>query len=310
MQLFEEEVKKTTLYFAWREGEKIVPEATNRGEKSLQRIFLETQVMLFILVSVLGLFVYTYMLAFFPDIVWMTPLILVGSQLLLVIFSPEIIARAADWHITKENPTIHILKYILPVKENPAASITYTREQLLQIKKEIFEEILAKGEEIDCESASRIFAKYGIMCQSDSLSSTKVNIYELVKKTADKFGFPVPRIIVSNTMLPNAAASGPSPNRGLVLLTTGMLVKLEEEEIESVLGHEFGHLRGRDPLWLYGLTSAEFLFRFYLLFTFSFMLNPFLFLIYFWISHGHDILHCEILRSKIRSGFGNRNWQT
>jgi heat shock protein HtpX len=282
LQLFEEEVKKTTLFFAWREGEKIVPEATNRGEKSLQRIFLETQVMLFILYSVVGIFLFTYIQAFFPNMVWMVPLVLVGSQLLLVIFSPEIIERAADWHITRENPTIHILKYILPT-----GSISYTREQLLQIKKAIFEEILSKNQDIDCESASRIFGKYGITCQPDSLLSMKVNIYDLVKNTADRFGFPMPRIIVSNTMMPNAAASGPSPNRGLVLITTGLLVKLDEAEIESVLGHEFGHLRGRDPLWLYSITSAEFLFRFYVLLPFfPFVYNPFLFLVYIWVSMG------------------------
>jgi len=51
-----------------------------------------------------------------------------------------------------------------------------------------------------------------------------------------------------------------------------------------VLGHEFGHLKGRDPLILYGLTSAEFLFRFYVLFTFFPFLfsNIFLFFVYFW----------------------------
>ncbi len=157
----------------------------------------------------------------------------------------------------------------------------------MQIKKAIFEEILSKNQDIDCESASRIFGKYGITCQSDSLSSMKVNIYDLVKNTADRFGFPMPRIIVSNTMMPNAAASGPSPNRGLVLITTGLLVKLDEAEIESVLGHEFGHLRGRDPLWLYSITSAEFLFRFYILLPFfPFVYNPFLFLIYIWVSMG------------------------
>jgi heat shock protein HtpX len=68
-------------------------------------------------------------------------------------------------------------------------------------------------------------------------------------------------------MVPNAAASGPSPSRGIVLLTTGLLVQLEEPEVEAVLGHEFGHLKGRDPLILYGLTSLEFIFRFYVLFA-------------------------------------------
>jgi heat shock protein HtpX len=110
-----------------------------------------------------------------------------------------------------------------------------------------------------------------------------VNVYELVKKIADKFGFPMPKIVVSNTMVPNAAAAGPSPSRGIVLLTTGILVQLEEEEVLSVLGHEFGHLKGRDPLILYGLTSAEFLFRFYVLFPlFPFIFSSFLFFVYFW----------------------------
>jgi heat shock protein HtpX len=84
-------------------------------------------------------------------------------------------------------------------------------------------------------------------------------------------------------MVPNAAASGPSPNRGMVLITTGLLVQLDEEEIRSVLGHEFGHLKGRDPLILYGLVSAEFLFRFYVLFTFfPIIFTTLLFFIYFW----------------------------
>ncbi|HLN89302.1 MAG TPA: M56 family metallopeptidase, partial [Candidatus Binatia bacterium] len=74
-----------------------------------------------------------------------------------------------------------------------------------------------------------------------------------------------------------------SPSRGLVLITTGLLVQLDEEEITSVLGHEFGHLRGRDPLILYGLVSAEFLFRFYVLLPlFPLLFSSFLFFAYFW----------------------------
>jgi heat shock protein HtpX len=95
----------------------------------------------------------------------------------------------------------------------------------------------------------------------------------------------MPKIVVSNTILPNAAASGPSPSRGLVLITTGLLVQLEEKEILSVVGHEFGHLKGRDPLLLYGLSSAEFLFRFYVLLNFfPVIFSSFLFfIIYIWV---------------------------
>jgi heat shock protein HtpX len=83
-------------------------------------------------------------------------------------------------------------------------------------------------------------------------------------------------------MVPNAAASGPSPSRGIVLITTGLLVQLEEPEVVSVLGHEFGHLKGRDPLILFGLLSAEFLFRFYVLLAiFPFIFTSLLFFVYF-----------------------------
>jgi heat shock protein HtpX len=110
-----------------------------------------------------------------------------------------------------------------------------------------------------------------------------VNIYELVKKVADKFHFKVPKIVVTNTLAPNAAASGPSPSRGIVLITTGALVQLEEDELLSVLGHEFGHLKGRDTFWLYGLSAVQYLLWFYVIFGF-FPTSSFLLLfIYFWV---------------------------
>ena len=284
LQIFEENARKTTLYFAWREGEEIVPEAVDRGEKSLQRLFLETQVLLFFLFTGLGIFIFILIAVYYPDALWIAPLILIASQFVFVFYSTYFIARTADWHITKANPTIHLLEYHLPLKENGDFGKTYSKEQLLKIKKEIYEEIIAKQGEINCEDAQKVFSKYGVACQQENLSSKKVNVYALVKKVADKFGYPTPKIVVSNTMLPNAAAAGPSPSRGLVLITTGLLVQLDEDEVTSVLGHEFGHLKGRDPLLLYGLTSAEFLFRFYVLFAlFQYTFPIFLFLIYFWV---------------------------
>jgi heat shock protein HtpX len=142
---------------------------------------------------------------------------------------------------------------------------------------------LAKNGNVDCETVEGVFAKYGFTCSRENLESKKINVYEMVKKTTEKFGFPMPEVVVSNTFLPNAAASGPSPSRGIVLITTGLLVQLEEDEIVSVLGHELGHLKGRDPLLLYGLTAAEFLFRFYVLFPlFPSLFISYFFLLYFW----------------------------
>ncbi len=282
-RIFTENTRKATVYFAWREGEEIVPEAYQKPEKSFNRLFLETQVLFFMVFIIFGIGIFIVITAFFPSWFLIAPLILIGIQFIFVLFSNKFIGRTADWHITKNNPSIHFLEYYLPVSEEIDFKKKYSREQLLAIKKEIYDEILAKRGEVDCESARKVFLKHGVPCELDNLKSKKVNVYDLVKNVADRFRFPMPEIIVSNTMVPNAAASGISPKRGLVLITTGILVQLEENELLSVLGHEFGHLRGRDPLILYGLVSAEFLFRFYVLFTFfPIIFTSLLFIVYFW----------------------------
>ncbi len=284
VETFEAKARKTTLYFAWREGEEIVPEELKKKEKSFRQLFLETQILFFVLFVGLGMVIFVVLASFYPPAFWIAPLILISIQFVFVFYSNNFVSRTADWHITKANPIIHILKYNLPIKSNDELRLTLQRDQVLAIKREIYDEILAKRGEIDCGDAQKIFGKHGINCKSENLAVKKVNVYHLVKKVSDKFGFSIPKIVVANTMVPNAATSGPSPSRGVVLITTGLLVQLEEDEIVSVLGHEFGHLKGRDPLLLYGLTSAEFLFRFYVLLRiFPLIFTSFLFFAYFWV---------------------------
>ncbi|MCW4024021.1 MAG: M56 family metallopeptidase [Candidatus Bathyarchaeota archaeon] len=279
LQLFEEHARKATLYFAWREGEEIVPEAYTKPEKSFNRLFLETQILFFIVFIVFGTFIFIVLLTVSPEIFWIAPLVLIAVQFVFVFYSTAFIGRTADWKITAANPTIHLLELYLPSGDKSK----YSKDQIRAIKKEIYDEIIATKGQNDIVEAQKIFCKHGIECKLENLKTKKINVYALVKKIADLFSFPTPKIVVSNTMVPNAAASGPSPKRGLVLITTGLLVKLEEDEVESVLGHEFGHLRGRDPLILYGLTAAEFLFRFYVLFPlFPIIFSTLLFFVYFW----------------------------
>jgi heat shock protein HtpX len=275
VELFEENLRKSTLFFAWREGEEIVPEQVHGKEKkSINRLFLETQILLFMFFIVVSIFL-------FQLIGGLTPIVLLAIQLIFVVCSNKIIARAADWRITENNPTIHLLEYHLPLEEHDTFRQKFSKDRLLELKKEVYEQTISKKGEIDCNTAHQIFLKSGFECKPENLASKKVNVYQLVKQTADKFGFPMPEVVVSNTIIPNAAASGPSPSRGVVLITTGLLVQLDDNEILSVLGHEFGHLKGRDPLFLYGLTAVQYLFLFYVFYnflSFSFLL----FFLYFW----------------------------
>ena len=233
----------------------------------------------------LGLGLFTVVLTLYPSYFWVVPIILIASQFVFVFYSNKIIARSGEWTITKENPYIEFLEYQPPVGSLGTLDDykQISPEQLAALKKEVYDEIIAKHGAIDCQEAEKIFTKYNVSCKLGSLTTKKINVYELVKKVADRFKYKVPKIVISNTMVPNAAASGPSPGRGIVLITTGLLVQLEEPEVISVLGHEFGHLKGRDPLILFGLLSAEFLFRFYVLLAFFPIIfaNFFLFIVYF-----------------------------
>lgn len=276
-EMFEQKVRETTLYFAWREGEEIVPEkVSGKEKKSLNRIFLETQVFLIVIFITLGIFLF-FLIGIY------TPIVLLAFQFIFVFYSPKIIEMTSDWKITRENPTIHLLEYSLPLEEHDNFAKKYPPEKIAQIKKEVYQETIAKNGEIDCDTTGQIFRKYGLECNSENLSVRKVNVYELVKKVADKFHYKVPKIVVTNTLVPNAAASGPSPKRGVVLITTGALEQLEEDEMISVLGHEFGHLKGRDTFWLYGLSALQYLLWFYVIFG-LFPTSSFLVLfIYFWV---------------------------
>ncbi|GAA2137284.1 zinc metalloprotease HtpX [Kitasatospora kazusensis] len=57
---------------------------------------------------------------------------------------------------------------------------------------------------------------------------------------------PKPRIAVADNDMPNAFATGRNPEKSVVCVTTGLLRRLEPEELEGVLAHELSHVAHRD----------------------------------------------------------------
>jgi len=259
IQYFEELVRRSTLYFAWVEGKDVVPEKSPfRRARLIERILFGNILFLFMIMILISI-------VLFLVIGYYAALVLVAGQFLLVIFSARLIGTMAEWNVTEQNPKVHILQYHLPAQERLEFQQKYPREKLLQMKKEIYDKTIALGKPVECETAREVMAKHGLECSPENMGTKTVNVYQIVQETTSKFNLPVPKIAISNTMVPNAAAAGPSPSHGVVLITTGLLVQLEENEIRTVLGHELSHLKSRDPFVLFGIVSVEYLFRVFFL---------------------------------------------
>ncbi|MFE9094370.1 zinc metalloprotease HtpX [Streptomyces sp. NPDC007264] len=57
---------------------------------------------------------------------------------------------------------------------------------------------------------------------------------------------PKPLVAVSDMEMPNAFATGRNPDHAVVCVTTGLLRRLEPEELEGVLAHELSHVAHKD----------------------------------------------------------------
>jgi len=55
-----------------------------------------------------------------------------------------------------------------------------------------------------------------------------------------------PRVALANVDVPNAFATGRSPNNAVLCATTGLIRRLDESELEAVLAHELSHVAHRD----------------------------------------------------------------
>jgi Zn-dependent protease with chaperone function len=71
-------------------------------------------------------------------------------------------------------------------------------------------------------------------------------LFNLVENLAISTGLPNPTIGVIETPVLNAFATGWSPRSSAIVVTSGLLRALDDEELEAVLAHEIAHIRNGD----------------------------------------------------------------
>lgn len=73
-------------------------------------------------------------------------------------------------------------------------------------------------------------------------------VYRTVENLCIAAGLPLPKIYVLEDTAPNAFATGRDPKHAAICFTTGILSKLNKQELEGVTAHELSHVGNRDTL--------------------------------------------------------------
>ena len=71
-------------------------------------------------------------------------------------------------------------------------------------------------------------------------------LQNIVENLAMEMGLPKPRVGIMEERMPNAFATGRDRKHAVVVVTTGLLNRLNDQELQGVLAHEMSHIKNRD----------------------------------------------------------------
>ncbi len=71
-------------------------------------------------------------------------------------------------------------------------------------------------------------------------------LINVVREMTIAASVPMPKVYLIDDSAPNAFATGRDPEHASIAVTTGLLGKLDREELQGVIGHELSHVRNLD----------------------------------------------------------------
>lgn len=75
-------------------------------------------------------------------------------------------------------------------------------------------------------------------------------LHNVVEEVAIAAGLPKPRVAVVDDPAPNAFATGRDPEHAVVAVTSGLLERMDRDELQAVVAHEMAHVANRDTLMM------------------------------------------------------------
>ncbi len=79
-------------------------------------------------------------------------------------------------------------------------------------------------------------------------AQTAPTLVHLVSRLSSAAGLPMPRVYIVDNDQPNAFATGRNPEHAAVCVTSGLLRRIDNEELAGVLAHELSHVKNHDTL--------------------------------------------------------------
>ena len=86
----------------------------------------------------------------------------------------------------------------------------------------------------------------GVHVIDQPANQTEAWLVDTIRRQSQRLGIGMPEVGIFNTPEPNAFATGMSKNNSLVAVSTGLLQRMNPDEIEAVLGHEMSHVANGD----------------------------------------------------------------
>ncbi|OGS43029.1 MAG: hypothetical protein A3K76_01315 [Euryarchaeota archaeon RBG_13_57_23] len=279
VQFFEEEARKSTLYVAFMPGSPKTAQLRQRTS-GVRNIFMGNMISLFLLSILIGIAVFSIMSALGFGLY--APIVMIALMLTLVLSAGKISSLGTPWKITKNSREVVIVQHQVPEGALQFYVGEY-RDKIRAAKQSLFTMFASYSGEIKSETVAQEFVKAGIPADKSDFLVRRVDVYGIVERVARKFDLSVPTIVISHDPRPNAAATGFTKQLATMIVTMGLLVQLDDEEIELVMGHELSHLRSGDPVVLFSLVVAEYFARVYVLFVYvtPLMQIPGLLIVYF-----------------------------